>query len=405
MNSIIESNIVSFNKVTESKPRVVVKIGSSLLANGEHLTPRFAFIHGLLSDIAQLQAKGYEVILTSSGSVALGMNSIGSTSESASIKDKQAAAACGQPILMHAYKQVALEYGFDIAQVLITLEDLEIMQRFLNTKNTVDRLLERGVMPIVNENDTVTTEELRVGDNDRLAAKVAQMVQAEYLIILTCIDGLYDRNPEEEGAQLVRSIENVSEYLEVATGVSALGTGGMFTKLQAANMAQNAGCTTIIARGHLDSPISSVLSGERVGTVCKAHNTPASSWLVWLTDRLQMAGGLIIRQAIADQLAKSGNSISGYDVVSTHGSFQKADVLHVYDEKGAEIARGLCNYSSDELALIANRPDDAVEDILGYRSSPTLISRDNLAILATRNLPWEQPDQAVWQQTVTTLSL
>jgi len=400
MNSLTESNIVSFNKVTDSKPRVVVKIGSSLLANDEHLTPRYAFIHGLLSDIASLQKNGYEVILTSSGSVALGMNAIRSTIEKASIKDKQAAAACGQPILMNSYKQVALEYGFDIAQVLVTLEDLENMKRFLNTKNTVVRLLERGVMPIVNENDTVTTEELRVGDNDRLAAKVAQMVHAEHLVILTCIDGLYDRNPDEEGAQLVRSIQNVSEYLEVATGTSTLGSGGMFTKLQAANMAQNAGCTTIIARGHLDAPISAVMSGERIGTVCKAHNTPASYWRIWLTDRLQMAGGLIIRQEVADQLDDSGNGIVCYDVVSTHGSFQKADVLHVYDEKGTEIARGLCNFSSDELALIANRPGEPVEDILGYRSSPTLISKDNLAVLATRHLPWEQPDMAVWQQTV-----
>lgn len=400
MNSLIETNRVSFNKVTESKPRVVVKIGSSLLANADLLTPRYAFIHGLLSDIALLQEKGFEVILTSSGSVALGMNSICSTAETASITDKQAAAACGQPILMHAYKQVALEYGFDIAQVLVTLEDLEDMKRFLNTKNTVERLLERGVMPIVNENDTVTTEELRVGDNDRLAAKIAQMLQADHLIILTCIDGLYDRNPDEEGAVLVRSIENVSEYLEVATGASAMGTGGMFTKLQAANMAQNAGCTTIIARGHLDSPISSVMSGERVGTICKAHNTPASHWRVWLTDRLQMAGGLIIQQAVSDQLEDSGKGISCYDVVSTHGSFQKADVLHVYDEKGVEIARGLCNFSSDEVARIANHPDDPVEDLLGYRSSPTLVNKENLAILATRHLPWEQPDEAVWHETV-----
>lgn len=404
MNSLIESDIISFNKVTESKPRVVVKIGSSLLANGDHLTPRYAFIHGVLSDVAMLRTQGYQVILTSSGSVALGMNSIGSTSEEASIKDKQAAAACGQPILMHAYKQVALEYGFDIAQILVTLEDLENMQRFLNTKNTVNRLLERGVMPIVNENDTVTTEEIRVGDNDRLAAKVAQMVQAEHLIILTCIDGLYDRNPEEEGAQLVRSIENVSEYLEVATGASALGTGGMFTKLQAANMAQNAGCTTIISRGHLDSPISTVLLGDGVGTVCKAHNTPASYWLVWLTDRLQMAGGLIIQQAVADRLEESNKGISCYDVVSTHSSFQKADVLHVYDEKGIEIARGLCNFSSDELALIARRPDDPMEDILGYRSSPRLINKENLAVLATRHLPWEQPDETVWEQTITSVT-
>lgn len=401
MNSISQSNITSFNEVTENKPRIVVKIGSSLLSNEEHLTPRFAFIHGLLSDIARLKVKGYEIILTSSGSVALGMNTTGTSLESASIKDKQAAAACGQPILMHAYKQVALEYGFDIAQVLVTLEDLEVMQRFLNTKNTVERLFECGVMPIVNENDTVTTEEIRVGDNDRLAAKVAQMVQADHLIILTCVDGLYDRNPEEEGAQLVRSIENVSEYLEVATGESTLGSGGMFTKLQAANMAQNAGCTTIIARGHLDSPISSVLSGECPATVCKAHTTPASYWLVWLTDRLQMAGGLIIQQKVADELAKSGKGISCYDVVSTHGSFQKADVLHVYDEKGDEIARGLCNYSSHELALIANNADQEVENILGYRSSPILISKDNLAMLATRNLPWDKPDHEVWQQTVT----
>lgn len=401
MTSLIESNRVSFNKVNDSKPRVVVKIGSSLLANSEHMTPCYAFIHGLLSDIAMLQKKGYEIILTSSGSVALGLNSIRSTPETSSITDKQAAAACGQPILMHAYKQVALEYGFDIAQILVTLEDLENMQRFLNTKNTVERLLERGIMPIVNENDTVTTEEIRVGDNDRLAAKVAQMVQAEHLVILTCIDGLYDRSPEEEGAQLVHSIENVSEYLEVATGVSALGTGGMFTKLQAANMAQNAGCTTIIARGHLDSPISSVMFGDRIGTVCKAHNTPASHWRVWLTDRLQMAGGLIIQQAVSDQLGESRKDISCYDVVSTHGTFQKADVLHVYNEKGVEIARGLCNFSSDELARIANNPNDSVEDILGYRSSPTLVSKENLAMLATRHLPWEQPDQAVWQETVT----
>lgn len=402
MKSLIESNIVSFNKITDSKPRIVVKIGSSLLAHGETLTPRYAFIHGILSDIADLRKQGYEVILTSSGSVALGLNSVNSSPEDASITDKQAAAACGQPILMHAYKQVALEYGFNIAQVLITLDDLEDMRRFLNTKNTVDRLLERGIMPIVNENDTVTTEELKVGDNDRLSAKVAQMVQADHLIILTCIDGLYDRNPEEEGAQLVRSIENVSEYLEVATGTSTLGSGGMFTKLQAANMAQNAGCTAIIARGHLDAPISAVMSGERIGTVCKAHNTPASYWRIWLTDRLQMAGGLIIRQAAADKLAESGEGIGCYDVVSTHGTFHKADVLHVYDEKGTEIARGLCNFSSGELALIANRPDEPIEDILGYRSSPTLIGRDNLAMLATRHLSWEQPDEEVWQQTVDT---
>jgi glutamate 5-kinase len=400
MNSLMESNRVSFNKVNDCKPRIVVKIGSSLLANEKHLTPRYAFIHGLLSDIATLQDKGYQVILVSSGSVALGMNSINSSPEKASLKDKQAAAACGQPILMHAYKQVALEYGFDIAQVLVTLEDLEDMKRFLNTKNTLERLLERGVMPIVNENDTITTEELRVGDNDRTSAKVAQMVQSEHLVILTCIDGLYDRNPDEEGAKLVRNLDNVNEYLEAASGPTGLGVGGMLTKLQAANMAQNAGCTTIIARGNLASPISAVIRGDRIGTICRAHNTPASYWKIWLTDRLSMAGGLIIRQDVSDKLKDENKGVSCYDVVSTHGSFQKADVLHIYDEKGDEVARGLCNFSSDELTRITTRPNDEIESLLGYRSSSTLVSKENLVVLATRHLSWEQPDEAAWQKTM-----
>ncbi|MFT5133220.1 MAG: glutamate 5-kinase [Gammaproteobacteria bacterium] len=400
MHSVIESNIVSFNKIIQSKPRVVVKVGSSLLANGDNLTPRYAFIHGLLSDIAMLHDKGYEVVLTSSGSVALGLNCINSTPETASIKDKQAAAACGQPILMHAYKQVALEYGFDIAQVLVTVDDLENMKRFLNTKNTINKLLSRGVMPIVNENDTVTTQELRVGDNDRLAARVSQMVQAENLTILTCVDGLYDREPSLPGAKLVPALDNVSEYLEVASGTSFLGSGGMLTKLQAANMAQNAGCTTYIARGTLEAPVSSLLLGKARGTLCKAHTSPASFWRVWLTDRLQMAGSLIIRQEAADALVEGKTSISCYDVVSTHSSFQKADVLHIYDEKGIERARGLCNFSSDELAIIAKHPDAKVEDLLGYRASPKLISAENWAQLAIRHIPWKQPEREVRQDTI-----
>lgn len=376
---------------SQGKRRIVIKVGSSLLANSKHLTPRFAFMHGLLSDIAELQEQGYEVVLASSGSVALGLNAVGSTIDEASIQDKQAAAACGQPILMHAYKQVALEYGFDIAQVLVTLDDLEDRNRFLNTKNTIHRLIERGVMPIVNENDTVTTAEIRVGDNDRLAAKVAQMIQAEYLFILTCVDGVYDRDPAEEGAKLVHTIDDVSDYMLVASGTSSLGSGGMFTKLQAANMAQNAGCTTIIAKGELDSPITALLRGERRHTKCIARTSPSSSWRIWLTDRLQMAGSLVLRQDVADALGESNDGVSSHDVVSIHGTFQRADVLHIYDENGVERARGLCNFSSDETAIIASRPDEAVKDLLGYITSPRLINYENLVMLADHHLPWEQP--------------
>ncbi|MEH6559217.1 MAG: glutamate 5-kinase [Oceanicoccus sp.] len=374
------------------KQRIVIKVGSSLLASIDHLTPRYAFMHGLLSDIKVLRDKGYEVILTSSGSVALGLNAVNATIESATVQDKQAAAACGQPILMHAYKQVALEHGFDIAQVLVTLEDLEVRRRFLNTKNTIHRLIERGVMPVVNENDTVTTEEIRVGDNDRLAAKVAQMIQAEYLFILTCVDGVYDRDPAEAGAVLIETISDVSKYLEAASGTSALGTGGMFTKLKAANMAQNAGCTTIIARGELDSPVSALINGDRPHTRCIAQSSPSSSWAIWLTDRLQMAGGLVLRQAAADELSSSSKDVFREDVVSTYGTFQRADVLHIYDEKGVELARGMSNFSSDETALIAGRLEESVEDLLGYNASARIINTNNLVMLEKHHLNWEQPD-------------
>ncbi|NQZ87593.1 MAG: glutamate 5-kinase [Colwellia sp.] len=374
-----------------NKTRIVIKVGSSLVANVKNLTPSFAFMHGLLNDISTLRDQGYEVVLTSSGSVALGLNSVGCTIENASIQDKQAAAACGQPILMHAYRQIALEYGFDIAQVLVTLDDLENRRRFLNVKNTVHRLIKQGVMPIVNENDTVTTEEIRVGDNDRLGAKIAQMIGAEYLFILTCIDGVYDRDPSEEGAVFVESIEDVSSYMEAASGTSSLGTGGMLTKLQAANMAQNAGCTTFISKGTMEYPVTAILSGERKHTKCIAHSSPSSAWNIWLTDRLQMAGSLVIKQDIADSLFGGDEGFSCHDVVSIHGSFERADVLHVYDEKGEEIARGLCNFSSDETTIISSRPDETVKNILGYTASHRLINSENLVVLAEHHLPWDEP--------------
>ncbi|MEQ8406757.1 MAG: glutamate 5-kinase [Gammaproteobacteria bacterium] len=372
--------------------RVVIKVGSSLLASEEHLKPRYAFMHGLLSDIAYLKKQGYEVVLASSGSVALGLNSLNETPESASVQDKQAAAACGQPILLNAYKQIALENGFDIAQVLITLDDLDQGRRFLNTKNTVHSLLEHGVVPIVNENDTVTTQEIRVGDNDRLAASVAQMIDARHLVILTSVDGLYDRNPSEPGAKLVEVVDDVSEYLAVTTGTSQLGSGGMLTKMQAANMAQHAGCTTLISRGTIDSPVSSILNNERPHTRCIAKIKPNSNWKVWLTNRLQMAGSVVINQEAADALEDKGEGIACKDIVAFHSAFQKADVLHIYDEKGEERARGLANISSDEASLIARNPDRPVVELLGYEEESRLVNNNNLVVLQDHHLPWEQPE-------------
>jgi len=377
------------------RKRIVVKIGSSLLAHDCRLTLRYAFMNELLADIARLRDEGHDVVLASSGAVALGLNAINTSPEEAGVLDKQAAAACGQPLLLNAYKQVAHEHGFDIAQILVTLDDLEERRRFLNTKNTIQRLFERDVMPIVNENDTVTTEEIRVGDNDRLAAKVAQMIQADHLVILTSIDGLYDRDPSDPEAEFVDTIEDVTEYLEVTSGTSSLGSGGMLTKIQAANLAQNAGCTTLIAEGTIDRPVSAVLSGERRHTKCVAKGTPASSWAVWLTNRLQRAGSLVLNDVAAEVLATSASGVSHEDIVKIHGAFTKGDVLHIYSESGDEVARGLTNFSSDETMMLARHTDQDVKELLGYHARPEIVNRANMVILGEQHLPWDAPTKSL----------
>ena len=374
---------------------IVVKVGSSLLANEERLTPRWAFMHNLLEDIARLREGGAKVILCSSGSVALGMNMIGERPETAGLRDKQAAAACGMPLLLNAYKQVAHEYSFEIAQVLVTLRDLEDRKRFLNTKNTVDRLLDANIMPIINENDTITTEEIRVGDNDRLSAKIAQMLQADELIILTQVDGLYDKDPSEPGAKLVEEVTDVSPYLAVTEGVSSLGSGGMLTKIQAAHMAQNSGCDTRIAHGEYEHPVTSVLNDERRHTRILANERPESAWANWLSDRLQMAGSIVVTEATAEAFKLGRRNIGREDVLSIQGPYVKGDVIHIYNEAGNELARGLTNFSSDETMALARNPAMTALQLLGYKTLGTLITDKNMIVLDDRHLTWDLPADEV----------
>ncbi len=374
--------------------RLVVKIGSSLIANSDRLTPRYGFLQRLLEDVARLRDEGYEVVLASSGAVALGLNTVGARPETASLRDKQAAAACGMPLLLNAYKQVGLEFGFDIAQLLLTLGDFEDHRRFLNTRNTVARLMQSRIVPIVNENDTITTEEIRVGDNDRLAAKIAQMVEADNFIILTSVDGLYDRNPEEQGARLVEEVANVSDYIEAASGISALGSGGMLTKLQAANMAQNAGCTTYIANGEPEYPLSSVLNGSRHCTKCLPHPKPDSLWETWLADRLQMAGSLVIDDEAAKRLER-GRAIERSQVIEITGDFTRGDVLHIYDLRGKELARGLSDFNSEEARILIRNLDLSSDQLLGYKSDAHFVRPENMVVIENRHLAWDAPDRAV----------
>lgn len=374
------------------KKKIVVKIGSSLLANSENLTLRYAFMNGLLSDLAQLQREGHNIVLTSSGSVALGLNMVGKRPEEAGILDKQAAAACGQPLLMNAYRQVASEYDLDVAQMLVTVEDMEESRRFLNIKNTMLRLFENDIMPIINENDSVATRDLRVGDNDRLSAKVAQMVEADELIILTSVEGLYDRDPSEKGAKFIHEIEDVSEHLESTTGISALGSGGMLTKMHAANMAQNAGVETIIAEGIIERPVSSVLNKERRFTRCLVEGETASPLKVWLSNRLQVSGTLVVRNDASAGIVDRKQGVSRMDIISIQGDFTKGDVLHIYNEDGEEVARGLTNFSSEETMLMARHLDMPVEDVIGYKTKSDVVGAENILVLEENHLQLDAPE-------------
>jgi glutamate 5-kinase len=384
-----QTEVITMHK----RKKIVVKIGSSLLAHSENLTLRYAFMNGLMSDFAQLQKDGYDIILTSSGSVALGLNMVGKRPDEAGILDKQAAAACGQPLLMNAYRQIASEHNMDVAQILVTAEDMEVRRRFLNIKNTMTRLFESGILPVINENDSIATHDLRVGDNDRLSAKVAQMVEADLLIILTSVDGLYDRDPSEADAEFIHEVEDVSSHLESTTGISELGSGGMLTKMQAANMAQHAGVETLIANGIIERPVSSLLNNERRHTRCLVTGKTASPLQIWLGNRLQVAGTLVIPNAVATSVAAGECGIGRQDVLSIQGSFTKGDVLHVYDEDGREVARGLTNFSSEEVMLMARHVDMAVEEVIGYKTRSDIIGSENVLVLADNHLQIDAPDQ------------
>ncbi len=371
---------------------IVVKIGSTLVANTDRLTPRFGFMQRLFEDVSRLRDRGINVILCSSGAVALGLRTVGETPESAGVSDKQAAAACGMPTLLNAYKQIGHEYDLNIAQVLLTLGDFEDHRRFLNTRNTVFRLLEAGVVPVVNENDSITTEEIRVGDNDRLAAKVAQMTDAREFVILTEVNGLYDRHPDEPGAELVREVTDVAPYMEATKGKSTLGTGGMTTKLMAANIAQEAGCTTFIAHGEVDQPVSTAIDGDRECTRFPAHDAPASGWKRWIANRLQMAGSLQVSDEVADELDGTERSINREDILSIDGDFTRGDVLHIYDAQGVERARGLSDFTSEELRVLAVNPHLDAEQLLGYKTKGEIVRAKNLVLLERRHLLWDAPD-------------
>lgn len=359
--------------------RLVVKVGSALVTNGGNGLDLNA-IDGWARQIAQLREQGREIILVSSGAVACGVQRLGWGRRPKTVHEKQAAAAVGQAGLVEVYEAAFNKYGLHTAQILLTHDDLADRKRYLNARATLATLLELGVVPIINENDTVITDEIKFGDNDTLGALVANLMEADALIILTDQKGLYTADPRKDpNATLITEATAGDPALEAMAGGagSRVGTGGMITKIIAAKRAARSGADTVIASGHEATPITRLASGEAVGTLLVSQTPPLAARKQWLADHLQLAGRLILDDGAVNAL-KSGKSLLPIGVTSIEGEFERGAAVACVTADGQEIARGLCNYGSGEARLIARKATTEIEGILGYIEEPEIIHRDNL---------------------------
>jgi glutamate 5-kinase len=364
-----------------SARRITVKIGSSLLID-EGGGARRDWLATLAADIAALHHAGKQVIAVSSGAVALGRTRL-PLKRSEPLAAKQAAAAAGQPLLMQAWQTAMDGFGIPTAQLLLTIDDTESRRRWLNARATIEMLLAGGALPVVNENDSVATAELRYGDNDRLSARVAQMVRSDLLILLSDVDGLYTADPARDPAALhLPYVESLSPEILACAGGSAprgTGTGGMRTKLAAAEIARGFGCATIIAAGREAHPLGR-LAGRARATIVAAAGSPGRAYKQWIRGTLAPAGSVTVDDGAARALA-AGKSLLPAGVRSVEGAFERGVCLRVLGPDGREIARGLSAYSAAEAAAIAGRSSAEIETCLGFRGPDELIHRDDLVLL------------------------
>jgi len=360
--------------------RLVIKVGSSLLIGADGHVHR-GWLEGLTEDIATLQGSGHEVLIVSSGAIAIGSTVLGINKSRARLEDLQAAAAAGQVQLVHAYQDALGVNGISAAQVLLTPEDTENRRRFLNARGTLLKLLEHSVVPIINENDTVATEEIRYGDNDRLAARVAQLVMADALILLSDVDGLYTADPGSVStAQHIPEVSRISEDILGMAGEtrSDIGSGGMATKVQAARIATHAGCSTVVTSGAIDRPLETLAAGGKC-TVFRAEGTPSAARKQWLAGVLEVRGELRLDDGAVNAL-RHGNSLLPVGVVEVVGNFRRGDVVTLVSSAGNELGRGLAEYSDAEAGLLAGCHSEQIEERLGYRGRSVMVHRDELVL-------------------------
>lgn len=370
------------NDIKNTK-RWVVKVGSALVTNeGQGLD--LACIEQWVAQLASLRKQGIEVVLVSSGAVAEGMSRLGWKTRPHELQKLQAAAAVGQMGVVQAYESRFQKFGLHTAQVLLTHEDLSDRQRYLNARSTLRCLLETGVITVVNENDTVATDEIRFGDNDTLAALVANLIEADLLVILTDQQGLFSKDPRQHAdAELVSLAEASDSSLLGMAGDTkgALGSGGMQTKVTAAARAARSGAATVIASGREADVLLRLAKAEDIGTLLTPASEPLAARKQWLAGRLKVTGSVTLDDGAVSVLSRSGRSLLAVGVTDVSGNFSRGELVSCKDQHGREIARGLVNYSADETRKIMGKASDEIETILGYIDEAELIHRDDMVVL------------------------
>ncbi len=372
----------------EQADTLVVKIGSSLLLTQERLNHHW--LDAMAADLAKLAATGKKLVIVTSGAVSLGCAALGLARDKLTLQQSQAAAAAGQIELARGWQAALAKQDLSAAQILLTAEDTEQRRRYLNARQTLTTLLAHGAVPVINENDTVATQELRYGDNDRLAARVAAMVSADCLILLSDIDGLYDGDPNDadagaESAKFIDHVTHINDTIKAMAGGtgSAHGSGGMVTKLQAAEIAQHAGCHMVLASGRETAPLSALANGAR-STLFEAHDNPHNARAAWIAGGLTPSGKFILDNGAVAAL-KAGNSLLPVGVSAIDGVFERGDCVALVDESGHELGRGLSGYASSDAARMIGLPSSEMQNVLGYHGRAEMVHRDDMVLAATDN--------------------
>jgi glutamate 5-kinase len=362
--------------------RLVIKIGSNILAPAETgLNTRR--LHTIVKDISEIVDNGHQVVMVSSGAVAAGLKKLGLKGKPHDIKLKQAAAAIGQSSLMWAYEQSFAHFNKKVAQVLLTRDDIANRLRYINAKNTLYTLLGYNIIPLINENDPVAVDEIKFGDNDMLAALAASLVEADMLVILSDVEGLYSKNPHQKNAKIIKNVEKITQDIEKLAGGrgSAVGTGGMYSKLLAAKQASEHGIPVVIMNGKKRGLLPELLSGKKVGTYFEPRKQRLSSKKGWIAYGVRSKGAIYLDDGAVKALMSMGKSLLPSGITKIEGHFEVGDYVQCVTKEGKKIAKGLTNYSSEDLEHIKGKKTSEIEKVLGYKYSDEVIHRDNLVVV------------------------